>query len=162
MSTSKRVVLFIKAALTSGGSVLVHRHMGRSRSATLVAAYLIAEHNLSWQDALRDIQRSRPSAAPNVGFLRQLKSYTPALAVCTDGATCTCHEMAALRGLRLRGMLRRAAIGALAASRANIMLRSIHARAARRAAARGGGIPSRSITSRHVRRPRRGRGCPCH
>lgn len=91
---------FIKAALTSGGSVLVHCHMGRSRSATLVAAYLIAEHNLSWQDALRDIQRSRPSAAPNVGFLRQLKSYTPALAVCTDGATCTCHEMAALRGLR--------------------------------------------------------------
>ena len=38
---------FIASAIAAGGTVLVHCHMGRSRSATLCAAYLVAEHSVT-------------------------------------------------------------------------------------------------------------------
>ena len=101
---------FIVAALASGGTVLVHCQMGRSRSVTLAAAYLMAEHGLDWRAALVAVQRARPSAAPNTGFMRQLKQYsprtpsTPLTCFATHGddpsMCCSCHETAAMRGLR--------------------------------------------------------------
>ena len=45
------------------------------------------------------MQRARPSAAPNAGFLRQLKHYAPHVA--SSDACCSCHaDKAVLRGLR--------------------------------------------------------------
>jgi len=38
-------VRFIKEAIESGGSVFVHCYAGMSRSATIVVAYLMSEHN---------------------------------------------------------------------------------------------------------------------
>ena len=111
---------FIADALASGGNVLVHCHMGRSRSATLCAAYLVAEHGLEWREALDAVQRARPSAAPNAGFLKQLKHYKPlpsrqgrdegssgggggpAPSSSVPTATCSCcdPERAVMQGLR--------------------------------------------------------------
>jgi predicted protein tyrosine phosphatase len=93
---------FIASAISSGGSVLVHCQMGRSRSAVLCAAFLMAEHQYDWRSALQCVQRARPSAAPNVGFLRQLKRYEPSTqtAPAPNLAQCTCHEFSALRTLR--------------------------------------------------------------
>ena len=98
---------FISGALASGGNVLVHCHMGRSRSATLCAAYLIAEHRMDWRGALDAVRRARPSAAPNAGFLKQLKQYEPPRssiepASIVPAAPCSCcaPETAALLGLR--------------------------------------------------------------
>ncbi|XP_049632385.1 serine/threonine/tyrosine-interacting-like protein 2 [Suncus etruscus] len=60
------------ALLTYKGKVLVSSEMGVSRSAVLVAAYLMIFHGLSVLDALLTMRRRRP-VLPNDGFLHQLR-----------------------------------------------------------------------------------------
>ncbi|KAK5871183.1 hypothetical protein PBY51_004077 [Eleginops maclovinus] len=62
---------FIQRALSRGGKVLVHCHVGVSRSATLVLAYLMLKHNLSLVEAICVVKENR-GVIPNRGFLRQL------------------------------------------------------------------------------------------
>jgi len=66
---------FIDSALSSGSSILVHCQAGISRSATLVAAYLVSHQGLSWNQALNSIKTIRPCVGPNVGFRKQLQSW---------------------------------------------------------------------------------------
>uniref|UniRef100_A0A3Q3WZ86 Dual specificity protein phosphatase n=1 Tax=Mola mola TaxID=94237 RepID=A0A3Q3WZ86_MOLML len=61
---------FIHEALNK---VLVHCVMGRSRSATLVLAYLMMKHSLSVVDAIEHV-RQRRCILPNHGFLKQLRA----------------------------------------------------------------------------------------
>lgn len=53
--------------------VLVHCVMGRSRSATLVLAYLMMKNGLSVVDAIEHV-RQRRCILPNHGFLKQLRA----------------------------------------------------------------------------------------
>jgi protein-tyrosine phosphatase len=46
-----------------------------SRSASLVAAFLIATRNLSLDDALVLLRSKRPIVAPNRGFMEQLSVF---------------------------------------------------------------------------------------
>ncbi|KAG7489409.1 dual specificity protein phosphatase 26-like [Solea senegalensis] len=62
---------FIHSALSRGGCVLVHCHVGVSRSATLVLAYLMLKQNLSLVEAICAVKENR-GVIPNRGFLRQL------------------------------------------------------------------------------------------
>ncbi|KAK2824226.1 hypothetical protein Q5P01_021401 [Channa striata] len=65
---------FIHQALNRPQSkVLVHCVMGRSRSATLVLAYLMMKHNLTVVDAIEHVRRRR-CILPNHGFLKQLRA----------------------------------------------------------------------------------------
>nr|P0C599.1 RecName: Full=Dual specificity phosphatase 29; AltName: Full=Dual specificity phosphatase DUPD1 [Takifugu rubripes] len=64
---------FIHEALSQPHNVLVHCVMGRSRSATLVLAYLMMEHSLSVVDAIEHV-RQRRCILPNHGFLKQLRA----------------------------------------------------------------------------------------
>jgi protein-tyrosine phosphatase len=51
---------FIKAALAlPSGSILVHCQQGVSRSATVIIAYLIREHEMSVDSAIAFVRRSR-------------------------------------------------------------------------------------------------------
>lgn len=59
--------------LYSIDKVLVHCVMGRSRSATLVLAYLMMKHSLSVVDAIEQV-RQRRCILPNHGFLKQLRA----------------------------------------------------------------------------------------
>eukprot|EP01062_Namystynia_karyoxenos_P046234 TRINITY_DN34560_c0_g1_i1.p1 TRINITY_DN34560_c0_g1~~TRINITY_DN34560_c0_g1_i1.p1 ORF type:complete len:205 (+),score=36.35 TRINITY_DN34560_c0_g1_i1:75-617(+) len=59
--------------------VLVHCQAGRSRSATVLAAYLIRAHGLTAEEAVAEVRRARPIAQPNPGFVRQLREYEAAL-----------------------------------------------------------------------------------
>lgn len=61
---------FIKSAKR----ILVFCAAGRSRSATIVAAYLIQERQMSLEEALLTINKARP-VRPNEGFLRQLEIW---------------------------------------------------------------------------------------
>uniref|UniRef100_A0A8C9FVV3 Dual specificity protein phosphatase n=1 Tax=Pavo cristatus TaxID=9049 RepID=A0A8C9FVV3_PAVCR len=58
--------------------VLVHCAMGRSRSATLVLAYLMIYKNMTVVDAIEQVSRHR-CILPNRGFLKQLRELDIAL-----------------------------------------------------------------------------------
>ncbi|KAF2085916.1 dual specificity protein phosphatase 12 [Saccharata proteae CBS 121410] len=66
---------FIQDGLDSGGGVLVHCAMGKSRSATCVIAYLMHKHRVSPAEALAQIRQARSLCEPNEGFMEQLEIY---------------------------------------------------------------------------------------
>jgi hypothetical protein len=49
--------------------------MGKSRSATVVIAYLMQEHNISPSEALSYLRQARSICEPNEGFMKQLELY---------------------------------------------------------------------------------------
>ncbi|XP_066516257.1 serine/threonine/tyrosine-interacting-like protein 2 [Hoplias malabaricus] len=67
-----------EALLTHRGKVLVVSMMGVSRSAVLVAAYLMIFHNMSIMEALMEIRKKR-AINPNEGFLKQLRQLNETL-----------------------------------------------------------------------------------
>lgn len=68
------ITLTIASELRRGGRVLVHCHMGISRSATVLAAYLIA-HGFTAEQAVEALRSVRPVVRPNDGFMEQLKQF---------------------------------------------------------------------------------------
>eukprot|EP00747_Dinoflagellata_sp_TGD_P055458 gnl/TRDRNA2_/TRDRNA2_149550_c1_seq2.p1 gnl/TRDRNA2_/TRDRNA2_149550_c1~~gnl/TRDRNA2_/TRDRNA2_149550_c1_seq2.p1 ORF type:complete len:408 (-),score=51.74 gnl/TRDRNA2_/TRDRNA2_149550_c1_seq2:210-1373(-) len=55
--------------------VLVHCMAGRSRSATIVIAYLMARRDMTLRQAIDHVKFRRPMIFPNLGFLEQLVEY---------------------------------------------------------------------------------------
>jgi len=66
---------FIKNTVESGGRVLVHCYMGISRSATVIAAYLMSSRQIPVQKAIAIIKRARPQIQPNYGFIKSLYAF---------------------------------------------------------------------------------------
>ncbi|XP_010532705.1 PREDICTED: dual specificity protein phosphatase 1 isoform X1 [Tarenaya hassleriana] len=64
---------FIDEAKKQGGGVLVHCFVGRSRSVTVVVAYLMKKHGMTLSQALQHVKSKRPVASPNAGFIKQLE-----------------------------------------------------------------------------------------
>ena len=55
--------------------VLVHCAAGRSRSASIVLAFLVARERLSLQKAFEELKRLRPIVRPNIGFYDYLRQH---------------------------------------------------------------------------------------
>ena len=66
---------FLDSALQDGGAVFVHCAMGKSRSATLVCAYLMHKYGVTPFQALQQVCEGRPVCSPNPGFMEQLEVY---------------------------------------------------------------------------------------
>ncbi|XP_026883501.2 dual specificity protein phosphatase 12 [Electrophorus electricus] len=70
---------FIEDALNASeckpSSVLVHCHVGQSRSAAVVTAYLMKVQKLTLHDAYTKLQRLKPDVKMNEEFLDQLAMY---------------------------------------------------------------------------------------
>lgn len=66
---------FIQQALQEGGRVFVHCNQGRSRSVSVLAAYLMKYRRMHMVAALELIRARRTVACPNPGFVRQLTAY---------------------------------------------------------------------------------------
>lgn len=53
--------------------ILVHCQRGRSRSPTIVIAYLLVRHGWPLSEALQYVCKRRPSVEPNIGFIAALR-----------------------------------------------------------------------------------------
>lgn len=68
-------VRFIRQAVDAGTAALVHCQAGRSRSATIVTAYLMQKYQLSFTEAYQKLQNIKPDVQVNSGFEEQLCLY---------------------------------------------------------------------------------------
>ena len=66
---------FISTAIENNENILVHCMQGRSRSATLVIAYLIKHHKYEARDAQKLLKEKRSVVGPNDHFMQQLIQY---------------------------------------------------------------------------------------
>jgi len=66
---------FLDECQKMGGVCLVHCQQGKSRSASILCAYLIARRGLSMDAALKRLQDARPIVQPNESFMRQLRDF---------------------------------------------------------------------------------------
>jgi|APHM01.1.fsa_nt_gi Dual specificity phosphatase, catalytic domain. len=55
--------------------ILVHCHMGQSRSVSVVTAALAADHEMSVETALEQVRDERPQADPNDDMLELIEQY---------------------------------------------------------------------------------------
>ena len=74
LSNFPRALSFIKAGQEMG-VVLVHCYHGKSRSAALVLAFLMAKYRLGVDEALALLKRKRSVVSPNPGFMAQLRLW---------------------------------------------------------------------------------------
>lgn len=83
-----RTTAWIEHALRAdpANRVLVHCVQGVSRSASVVAAYLVAETRWPPKYVVEWIQAKRPCAQPNSGFVAQLDEYARSLAIALPAA----------------------------------------------------------------------------
>jgi hypothetical protein len=72
-------VSFMAGAISSGGSVLVHCREGRSRSVTVIIAYLMMEKKWRLDQAYERMEAVAPDVNINSGFKRQLMELEMAL-----------------------------------------------------------------------------------
>jgi len=66
---------FIDEARRQNLRTLVHCRGGRSRSATIVIAYLMKTNNWTLQQAYEHVQSRHPKLSPNLGFMGQLINF---------------------------------------------------------------------------------------
>merc|ERR1712166_255785 len=76
----QRSVKYIHAAITAGTSVVVHYAQGKSRSTTVVLAYIcsILDERLTVAEGLAYVKERRAMAGPNSAFLKQLQDFEAA------------------------------------------------------------------------------------
>lgn len=65
----------IHNAISENNIILVHCMRGRSRSVSVVIAYLMEYHNLSYADARELIASQRPAIGPHKGLIAQLQQF---------------------------------------------------------------------------------------
>jgi protein-tyrosine phosphatase len=69
------VVSFIEKHLKVGQKILLHCRSGHSRSASLLAWYLMQSQNLTCDQAFEFIKLKRPTVNPNAGFAAKLSIF---------------------------------------------------------------------------------------
>ena len=69
------VIGFIKKHVENGKGVLVRCAAGVSRSASMVAAYLMQTRKWTLANTLKYMKDARPIVAPNPNFIKQLKTF---------------------------------------------------------------------------------------
>lgn len=66
---------YIAEVVGAGGVVLVHCHMGISRSVTVAVAYMMRHHHMPFDAAMAHVRDKRPIANPNPRFQDILRQF---------------------------------------------------------------------------------------
>ena len=66
---------FIESARKNNDNILIHCKLGRSRSVSILIAYMIRYYNFNVKKAMEFIKAKRKQIKPNYGFIKQLYSY---------------------------------------------------------------------------------------
>lgn len=69
------VTEYIHKLLTCKKNVFVHCYAGRSRSASIIIAYLIAFYDKTYEEAYKIVKGIKDDICPNPGFIEQLKIF---------------------------------------------------------------------------------------
>ncbi len=72
-----RTLEIMKQYIDQNKGVLVHCRAGVSRSASVIIAYLMKYHNMSFNHAYSYLINKRPIVNPNAGFITQLMNFNP-------------------------------------------------------------------------------------
>jgi atypical dual specificity phosphatase len=72
-------VVRIREALDGGASVAVHCGAGLGRTGTLVAAFLVAQHAMSADDAIAEVRRRRPGAVETPEQVEAVRIFAAAV-----------------------------------------------------------------------------------
>lgn len=76
---------YIHNARTNNGIVFVHCLAGRSRSPSLIIAYLMQSEFISFSEAFKRVLASKIDIQPNTGFVHQLRQYELRLGITAKG-----------------------------------------------------------------------------
>lgn len=71
----KNVIKIIKESNKKKMKTLIHCRKGKSRSATLVIAYLMSTNSIDYETAFNRLKKIRPTIDPNTGFIEQLEIF---------------------------------------------------------------------------------------
>ena len=71
----EKAFAFIESARKNSDNILIHCKLGRSRSVSILIAYMIRYYDFNVKKALEFIQAKRKQIKPNDGFIKQLYSY---------------------------------------------------------------------------------------
>eukprot|EP00730_Choanoeca_flexa_P000196 TRINITY_DN10089_c0_g1_i3.p1 TRINITY_DN10089_c0_g1~~TRINITY_DN10089_c0_g1_i3.p1 ORF type:complete len:220 (+),score=38.14 TRINITY_DN10089_c0_g1_i3:39-698(+) len=74
------IIAAIHTQLTDGANVLVHCAQGKSRSTSVVIAYLMRYRQMNYNASLALVRSCRPMATPNTSFDQQLRQAQAQLA----------------------------------------------------------------------------------
>ncbi|KAJ7217324.1 protein-tyrosine phosphatase-like protein [Mycena pura] len=66
---------YIRTGIEGGENVLVHCQQGVSRSASIVIAYLIRDHHMTYDAAFDFVRTRRQCIRPNSGFVEALREW---------------------------------------------------------------------------------------
>jgi hypothetical protein len=66
----------IKKHIDNNHNIYIHCHAGMQRSACVVCAYIMASHNMNFEDTYTYLKARRPIVfTPNINFKKSLESY---------------------------------------------------------------------------------------
>ncbi|KAK3249719.1 hypothetical protein CYMTET_40865 [Cymbomonas tetramitiformis] len=66
---------FINEAIEGGGKVLIHCFAGKSRSATVLLAWIMKHKLMPLDEAIAHVKGLRSVVSPNAGFMKQLRQF---------------------------------------------------------------------------------------
>lgn len=66
---------FIDKSQQEGKHILINCHVGKSRSATIIIAYIMRKKLISFKEAFEIVKKSRPIICPNDNFIFHLQEY---------------------------------------------------------------------------------------
>ena len=72
-------VAYVRAHVAKGSPVVINCAQGKSRSATVATAYVMASRDLDVESALALVKARRPFSQPNPGFMKCLKRHEAAI-----------------------------------------------------------------------------------